>query len=63
VVEIHVEDICNDLKKNNHKFDDEIEFFKQNYKTIYSGNEENKYCYDSWQEFKIDVDFFVEYFY
>jgi len=41
------------------KIDDEIEFFKQNYKKIYMG----KYYYDSWEELKIDVDFFVDYVY
>jgi hypothetical protein len=59
LVEIHVENLCIDFKKN----DDEIEFFKQNYKKKYSGDEENQCYYDSWQEIKIDVEWLWEYVY
>jgi hypothetical protein len=51
-MKIDINDIYIDLKK---KFDDEIEFFKQNYYNIYMGK-----CFnDSWEELKIDVDFLL----
>jgi hypothetical protein len=53
-MKIDINDICIDLKKIK-KFDDEIEFFKQNYNKIHM----NKYFYESWEELKIDVDFSV----
>jgi hypothetical protein len=56
----------NIFKKNN-EFDDEIEFFKQKkqiMKTfIHSGDEEDTYYYDSWQELKIHVAWLGEYGY
>ncbi len=36
----------------------EIDFFKPNYNQTYTGDEVQKYYYDSWEKFKIDVDFF-----
>jgi hypothetical protein len=47
------------FKKPNNKFDDEIEFFLKNYYKIYMG----EYCYDPWDELKINVEFFVEHVY
>jgi len=49
------------LKKNNEIFDDDVEFFKQNRNKAYNGDWKNKDCYDSWEEFKIDVDFFTSF--
>jgi hypothetical protein len=35
----------------------EIDFFKPNYNQTYTGDEVQKYYYDSWEKLKIDVDF------
>ena len=44
------------LKKNNKKFDDEIEFFKKNYNKIYMG----KCFYESYEELKIDAELMID---
>jgi len=33
----------------------EIDFFKPNYNKTYTGDEVQKYYYDSWEKLKIDV--------
>ena len=53
---LDIEDTCIDLIKNNKKFDDEIEFFKNIYNKIYMG----KYFYESYEELKIDVEFMFD---
>ena len=60
-----IDDICIALKKANNKFDDQIDFFKKIYNTIYMtmGDKENKLYYDSYQELKTDVEWLCEHVY